>query len=82
MSELTGENDKEITFHFICECEDCDADGDLTLLKEDGMKPFGCPEGCGATYVPWKYRGKWQLKCVVLPQYYPSGVAATDREGK
>jgi hypothetical protein len=68
-TKFLSETPTEITFRFVCECEDCDAEGDLTLDKADGMKPFGCPEGCGATYVPWKYNGHWQLKCVVLPCY-------------
>ena len=77
MSQFLHETPTEIAFHFVCECDDCDADGDLTLMKEDGMTPFGCPEGCGAKYVPWKYLGKWQLKCVVKPYYFPrSGGAA------
>lgn len=74
MNTSIAETQTEITFRFKCECEDCDADGDLTLQKSDGYKPFGCPEGCGATYVPWQnplHANKWELKCVVLPHYYP-----------
>lgn len=75
-SKFTGESATEIFFDYVCDCEDYDAEGEIALLKAEGMKPFGCPEGCGATYVPWQYQGRWQLKCVVLPQYWPRGERA------
>lgn len=65
VSTLTEETETHLTFHFVC--QGCDAEGDLQLEKKDGMKSFGCPEGCGATYVPWKYLGGWRLTCVVCP---------------
>lgn len=51
-SKLKSETDSEIEFDFVC--DGCGAEGTLGILKKDGMAPFGCPEGCGATYVPWK----------------------------
>jgi len=69
-SEFMAETDREIFFHFRCECEHCGAEGELSLLKSEGHKPFGCPQGCGATYVPWKHLGHWRLTCVVLPFRY------------
>jgi hypothetical protein len=64
-STFVNETADEISFHFVC--DGCGAEGDLTLAKADGHKSFGCPEGCGATYVPWKYLGEWKLECVVCP---------------
>lgn len=64
-SKLLRETKDMIVFHFRCEA--CDADGELELWKKDGVKPFGCPEKCGARYAPFQYLDKWELKCVVLP---------------
>lgn len=64
-SVCTKETAEHIVFNFVC--EGCGAEGELQLDKSDGMKSFGCPEGCGATYVPWKYEGQWRLECVVCP---------------
>ena len=61
------ETDDEIMFHFVC--EGCESEGELALKKKDGMQPFGCPEDCGAQYVPWKFQGIWHLRCVVLPVF-------------
>ena len=62
------ETPEQIVFHFVC--QGCGSEGELGLEKKDGMAPFGCPEGCGATYVPWNDqvlgRG-WRLECVVCP---------------
>jgi hypothetical protein len=62
------ETPEQIFFHFVC--QGCGSEGELGLEKKDGMAPFGCPEGCGATYVPWNDqvlgRG-WRLECVVCP---------------
>lgn len=57
---------------FRCECEECDAEGDLELLTAEGHKPFDCPEGCGAVYVPWRNPmnfNRWELKAVVMPMF-------------
>lgn len=69
-STFLRESETELFFYFVCKGE-CGAEGELGLLKEEGMKPFGCPEGCGATYVPWNDRGLWRLECVVLPVRMP-----------
>lgn len=61
-----------IVFQFVCECEECGAEGDLTLDVKDGMKPFNCPEGCGAVYVPWQNPlnlNRWELNAVVMPVF-------------
>lgn len=79
-AEFLRENRKEITFHFRCECEDCDADGELTLLKADGMRPFNCPEGCGAVYVPWRPQHIWILRCVIKPSYWPRAAGPSEHE--
>ena len=67
MSKLISEDENRIIFDFKCECSECGASGKLTLMKKDGMKPFGCPEGCGAVYVPWQFGGAWKLQSVVMP---------------
>ena len=65
-SKVISENETEVLWRFVCEA--CEAEGELTLFKKDGMKPFGCPENCGATYIPWHPQpGAWQLRCVVMP---------------
>lgn len=55
-----------VYFDFVC--PGCDATGELGIDTKDGMKPFGCPEGCGATFVPWQPTvARWELRCVVQP---------------
>lgn len=63
-SKVIRQTATEEVWHFCCEA--CGAEGELTLQKADGMKSFGCPEGCGATYVPCRTVGR-KLICVVLP---------------
>ncbi len=53
--------------YFDFACEGCGAQGELGIDPKDGTKPFGCPEGCGATYIPWLYCEKFKLTCVVCP---------------
>lgn len=68
VTRMLRETKDRTVWKFVC--EGCGAEGELGLFKRDGMKPFGCPEGCGATYVPWKPDGKrWQLRCVVKPYF-------------
>lgn len=69
MSRFVLETEEQIVFDFKCECSECEADGKLGLYKKDGMKPFDCPESCGAVYVPWQFNGRWQLKAVVMPVF-------------
>lgn len=60
---------------FLCECEECGAKGHMALDVKDGMKPFNCPEGCGAVYVPWKNPlnlNRWELNAVVMPLFAPT----------
>lgn len=65
MNETRRDGDM-VYFDFVC--EGCKAEGELGLDMTEGMKPFGCPEGCGATYVPWMPDGHtYVLKCVVEP---------------
>jgi hypothetical protein len=36
----------------------------------DMHETFGCPEGCGATYIQWKnLEGQYTLTCVVCPVF-------------
>lgn len=71
MSRLLRETKDRTVWKFTC--EGCGAEGKLDLFKRDGMKPFGCPEGCGATYVPWRPTPiTWQLRCVVKPYFSES----------
>jgi len=53
-------------FDFNCSCG---AAGELGVATENAMEPFGCPEGCGATYVRWRPDKIPALKCVVQPVY-------------
>ena len=58
-----------VTFDYVCQCADCDAEGRLTLMVDE-HGPVACPELCGAAYVPWKGPdGKWRLKNVIMPMY-------------
>jgi hypothetical protein len=55
-------------FEFVC--AGCQAEGEIGIPREDGMQPFGCPEGCGATYVRWYPNvARPALKCVVQPYF-------------
>jgi hypothetical protein len=50
-------------------CEGCGAIGDLGVPL-DTTGTFGCPEGCGTTYIQYKDLGaKWALMCVVRPVF-------------
>lgn len=54
--------------YFEFSCPGCGAEGELGLdLNKDGHKPFGCPDGCGSTFVPWlpDAHGLYKLTCVV-----------------
>jgi len=68
----SNETQTAATFHFQCSCG---ADGDLTLQKADGYKTFGCPEGCGNTYVPYQGPLRWMLRCVVERVFRSEGEA-------
>lgn len=54
-------------FNFVC--VGCRSEGELGIPLVDGMKPFGCPDGCGATYVRWNPGRTPTLKCVVRPYF-------------
>jgi hypothetical protein len=57
-------------FNFVC--EGCGCEGEIGIPRKDGMKPFGCPEGCGATYVRWnpsRSVAEPTLRCVVKPYF-------------
>jgi hypothetical protein len=51
-------------------CEGCKSKGELKV-PTDQTKSFGCPEGCGATYVQWdnSISDKTELMCVVCPVF-------------
>lgn len=51
-------------------CEGCESEGELKV-PVDRTKPFGCPEGCGATYVQWDnpISERTELMCVVCPVF-------------
>jgi hypothetical protein len=54
--------------YFDFTCPGCGRAGELGLDSAEGMTPFGCPEGCGATFVLWQPSGEqYELKCVVQP---------------
>ncbi len=63
---LRSENGNDI-FNFIC--VGCQSAGELSIPQSAGMQPFGCPEGCGATYVCWRPGETPVLKCVVQPLF-------------
>ena len=52
-------------FKFVC--VGCKAAGMIGVPHEIGMKPIGCPEDCGTTYVRWKPGKTPELKPVVQP---------------
>jgi hypothetical protein len=56
-----------VYFDFFC--LGCGAEGELGIPRSEGTNSFGCPEGCGATYVPWLHplELRMQLECVVCP---------------
>jgi hypothetical protein len=57
--------------YFAFVCPGCGAEGELGIDTRDGYTPFGCPEGCGAMFMPWEHPGtsKWKLTCVVCPVF-------------
>lgn len=58
--------------HYAYVCEGCGAEGNLRIGITQGMKPFGCPDGCGATYVMWRNplnENRYELNCVVCPVF-------------
>jgi hypothetical protein len=54
-------------FHFVC--PGCESGGDLSVGLIEKHKPFGCPEGCGATFVLWQHVISWRLRAVVVPVF-------------
>jgi hypothetical protein len=59
--------DHAYVYDFMCEA--CECGGEL-LVPIDERRSFGCPEGCGATYVQWHPPGRLAaLKCVVRPVF-------------
>ena len=51
-------------------CEGCGSEGELKVpVDEHGS--FGCPEGCGATYIQWSnpLTARMELMCVVCPVF-------------
>jgi hypothetical protein len=66
MSQYLRTTNGSDVFDFCC--KGCGAEYELAIPTSDGMEPFGCPEGCGATYVRWRPDGKEPaLQCVVQP---------------
>lgn len=57
-------------YHFTC--EGCGAEGELEV-PVGARETFGCPEGCGATYVQWNnpLTEHPDLQCVVCPVMVP-----------
>lgn len=53
-------------FDFVC--PGCGGEGELGLRTDD-FKPFGCPEGCGATFVMWRPDKNPAIRCVVQPVF-------------
>jgi hypothetical protein len=47
-------------------CPTCGAEGELSM-PEDMREPFGCPEGCGTTYVQYRAHTHLHLRCVAWP---------------
>jgi len=72
-------------FDFVC--EGCGSEGEIRIAKGQGMRPFGCPNGCGATYVRWRPDGFTPaLKCVVKPvlrtEFWPAALDAYESATK
>jgi hypothetical protein len=67
MSNVAREvKDGKAKYDFVC--EGCKSAGRLGVPIDLVGKTFGCPEGCGATYVLFKnLEGAWELMCVVCP---------------
>jgi len=59
-----GTDDGILLFDF--HCEGCGSRGQLGIEPGD-PNPFGCPEGCGASYVLYNRLGTPALMCVVCP---------------
>lgn len=67
----------ELNFYLFV-CEGCRSEVELGLTPGD-MRPFVCPEGCGARYVQWEpVPGRPQLKCVVCPVFERKVEGGTD----
>ena len=67
MSTMNEKSREGSIVYFDFLCPGCGAHGKLGIDTNDGMKPFGCPEGCGSTFVQSKPDDKWRLRCVVQP---------------
>lgn len=73
--QMVDKRDHCYVYDFVC--EGCGSEGELKV-PIDECRSFGCPEGCGATYVQWFPPGKpATLRCVVRP--YFSEQATADR---
>lgn len=67
MSDIAAYDKRDGCYWYHFTCEGCGASGDMGVeVGEHGS--FGCPEGCGATYIQWHPTGHMAaLKCVVCP---------------
>ncbi len=41
-----------VYFDFVC--PGCKSEGELGIDTTEGYKTFGCPAGCGATFLPYR----------------------------
>jgi hypothetical protein len=63
-----------VYFDFVC--PGCKSEGELGIDTTEGYKTFGCPAGCGATFLPYRdRRQRWVLRCVVQPVFEPEANA-------
>jgi hypothetical protein len=68
---------EELIVFFDFKCPACGAEGELGIDSTEGMHPFGCPENCGSTFIPWQPNGQqFVLKCVVQAQCRGNRAAA------
>src|SRR5579872_16983 len=65
-AKVLGEG--KVIYDYVC--EGCGAVGELGV-STDIHAPFGCPEGCGATYIQWQWQhdGVFKLTSVVCPVF-------------
>lgn len=64
---MKAKDKRDHHYWYDFKCEGCGDEGELGVDITE-RSPFGCPAGCGATYVQWHPPGAMAaLKCVVKP---------------
>jgi hypothetical protein len=78
-AKFIEKNGKMLAFEFTC--DGCKSEGRIELNESEFYKPFGCPEGCGATFILWHSPEGPAIQCVVCPIFEDEISAGQEANG-